>query len=135
MQESIMGLHLFALDADLAALEAELEKAGDAARADTLVELSWHLRQRDCARALALAARAEAAMPAGANPAATARLQLVRGEIKALFADIEGARILLQGALGVFLELGDYVGAGDAEWLLSSAWNESGDRQARDREL
>ncbi|HEX7641552.1 MAG TPA: hypothetical protein VF472_04995 [Burkholderiaceae bacterium] len=131
-----MSFHLFALDDDLAALEALPEKAGEAAEVGVLVELCWHLRQRDCARALALAERAEARM-AGAQclPAAMARLQLVRGEIKALFADIEGARTLLQAALAAFLEEGDYVGAGDAEWLLSSAWNERGDREARDREL
>ena len=131
-----MSLHLFALDKDLAALETLLEKAGDAVEVRVLVELSWHLRQRDCARALALAERAEAAMAyTQYSPVAMARLQLVRGEIKALFADIDGARTLLQAALASFVDAGDYAGAGDAEWLLSSAWNERGDRQARDREL
>jgi diguanylate cyclase (GGDEF)-like protein/PAS domain S-box-containing protein len=131
-----MSLHLFALDEDLAALNALLEKVGEAAEIGVLVELSWHLRQRDCVRALALAERAEAGMAASQySLAAMARLQLVRGEIKALFADIEGARALLQAALATFLDANDYVGAGDAEWLLSSAWNEHGDRKARDREL
>ncbi len=138
MQEWAMSLHLFALDEDLAALETVLERAGDAVEVDTLVALSWHLRQRDCVRALALADRAEAALGSDGRegrPAAHARLQLVRGEVRSLVADIEGARILLEAALDTFLGLSDYVGAGDAEWLLSSAWNERGDRQARDREL
>lgn len=136
MQEWPMSLHLFALDADLAALEAVLERTGEATDVDVLVALAWHLRQRDCTRALALAERAEALLGNNAaRPAALARLQLVRGEVKALFADIDGAKVLLQTALDTFLQLYDYVGAGDAEWLLSSAWHERGDRRERDREL
>lgn len=130
-------MQLFAPDGDLAVLEGVLAKSGDAVELGTLVELSWHLRQRDCPRALALADRAAALIVAqnDAGPIVFARLQLVRGEIRMLFASLEEARQLSNNALAAFAEAGDDVGAGDASWLLSMTWHESGDRDQRDREL
>jgi len=130
-------MQLFALDDNVAVLESVLARQGDIVDAATLVQLSWHLRQRQCARALALADRASAmlASSGGQLPPAFARLQLVRGEIKMLFADLEEAKALAAAAHAAFVLAGDLAGAGDAGWLLSMCWHESGDRIRRDEEL
>jgi len=48
-------LELYAQDEKIAELEARLAALKGSARLAVLVPLSWQLRQRDCARALALA--------------------------------------------------------------------------------
>jgi DNA-binding CsgD family transcriptional regulator len=79
----------------VAAVEAELARAGGVARTRLLVELAWHLRQRDSARAMRLVQEAEAALvPApGGGPARDAllRLALTRCEVAALFCRFDEA--------------------------------------------
>ncbi|GAB3257403.1 EAL domain-containing protein [Chitinimonas naiadis] len=133
-------MELFALDQDVAALESVLPTLEPAVRRDTLVQLSWHLRQRDCARALALADEAEALLAlAGLDtvPAqiSLARLQLVRAEVKALFADFDGAEQLAATAMASFSRFGDPLGVGDGHWLMVSIWLDRGNRQQFDLSL
>ena len=115
----------FIQDEPLAALEADLPLLSNVARFDALVALAWHVRQRDSTRALALAHEALQLLPLldiGAAQArrATARLYLVQGEVKILFAALEEAERLLQSAAQLFESLGDAVGQGDAAWLLAT---------------
>ena len=130
-------MQLFALDDDLAVLEALLAKRGAEIDTGKLVELAWHLRQRDCKRSLALVEQAQIALGATGheNSQLPARLQLVRGEIKVLLADIDEAKALITPALDGFRNLRDWTGAGDACWLLSLASHERGDRVQRDVDL
>ncbi|HEY9102314.1 EAL domain-containing protein [Chitinimonas sp.] len=136
-------MELFALEADLGALEALLPASAGAVRLDILVQLAWQLRQRDCARALTLAQSAEAllqdadmrAIGAGAARAARARLQLVRAEVRALFADFDQAERLVEAAIAEFARLGDPIGQGDGHWLMVSIWLDRGDRRQFDLHL
>ncbi|MEI8326936.1 MAG: tetratricopeptide repeat protein, partial [Betaproteobacteria bacterium] len=90
-----------------------------------LVTLAWHLRQRDCPRALALATQADALL-AGMDEGASerrrlsARLALVRGEISLLFDDLEAAQRCAQAAATAFAEIDDAIGEGDTHWLQAS---------------
>ena len=94
-------------------------------RLEKLVTLAWHWRQRDCQRALAAAQEAQALL-ATLDPSlpehrrCSARLMLVRSEVKLLFADLTTAQQWAAGAASLFLELGDCLGLGDARWLEAS---------------
>jgi DNA-binding CsgD family transcriptional regulator len=82
-------MELHAPASRISALEAQLADARGATRAPLLVELAWHLRQRDSIRALHLADEADAAWGAGTARrelrAGHLRLALVRCEVAALF--------------------------------------------------
>ncbi|MBK6863494.1 MAG: helix-turn-helix domain-containing protein [Ideonella sp.] len=87
----------------VATVEAELARTAGASRIALLVELAWHLRQRDSARALRVVEEAEAALGA-ASPtrparAAQLRIALTRCEIAALFCRHEEAEHWLARAL------------------------------------
>jgi signal transduction histidine kinase len=91
------------------------------------VALAWHLRERDTARALALADAAEAALPADAL-ALRARLCLVRGEAAWLRADLTTAEALSLGSQAEMLRAGDRAGVADASVLQAMIAMERGDR-------
>ena len=115
-------MEFFALDEDLAQLEAQ---ATDSAG---LIALAWALRQRDCERALALAAEAELALQAMPHSKLLRhRLQLLRGEIKWLVGDLAASSNFAQLALQGFSELGNQVGCADAHWLLAAITYDQGD--------
>ena len=88
-------MELHAPASRVAAVEAELGAATGASRVRLLVELAWHLRQRDSPRALRLADEAAAAPArAAATQARRAwdlRLALTRCEVAALFCRYEEA--------------------------------------------
>jgi diguanylate cyclase (GGDEF)-like protein/PAS domain S-box-containing protein len=131
-------LEQFAPDEDVGILEATLVALQGEGRLAALVPLAWNLRQRDCSRALALADEAEAWLDdAGSDPVqrsrVMARLTLVRGEIKALFADLGAAEQLANAGIARFEQLKDPVGTGDGRWLLASIWHDRGDREAVER--
>jgi signal transduction histidine kinase len=111
---------LFPADAELAEAEADAAPA-------RLVWLAWALRQRDPARALALAERAEALLA----PAEQPRLWLVRGEAALLARDFEQALALQQRALQRFIEAGDEIGSADAYWLAASIAADRGELDAQ----
>jgi diguanylate cyclase (GGDEF)-like protein/PAS domain S-box-containing protein len=127
-------LDLFILDDDVAALEGELAARQGDARLAALVPLAWHLRQRDCARALQLADEVEERLSSLRNGGVErsrklARMQLVRAEVMALFADLDGALKQVTSAVESFERLQDPLGAGDGCWLLSVIWQDRGNRQ------
>ncbi len=140
-------MDLFALDDDLAKLQSKLEArlAGSVpfdaqAHAAALTELSWHLRQRDCARALTLADDAHARMAGAALAPAErtrmqARLTLVRAEVMALMADLTGGQQLALAALDLFDSIADASGCGDCHWLLTNIWRDSGESARGDLSL
>ena len=119
-------MDMFALDDDVSQWEAALPPLAGPARLPVLVPLAWHLRQRDGARAVALADEglallaADAALTPAARAARAARLQLVRAEADWLAgrlaeAERHGAAIDAQ-----WRALGDARGRADTHWL--RAW-------------
>jgi PAS domain S-box-containing protein len=95
------------------------------------VDLSWHLRQRDCAQALALADAAQTRLmlhpDARIRRGLMARLTLVRAEVSLLFGEIDSATEGAMGCTTVFAELEDEIGRGDTHWLLASIAVDRGD--------
>lgn len=88
-------MELYAPSSRVATVEAELAVVTGAANTRLLVELAWHLRQRDCTRALRLADEAATALdltPSSRDKRALhLRLSLTRCEIAALFCRIDEA--------------------------------------------
>lgn len=132
-------LAFFATDAEAARLESQGLAAQGMDRVLALVHLAWQLRQRDTARALALAEEAEsvlAGMPwaHAEQRTITARLSLLRAEAKWLFSELDAARQLAESALQAFTELGDgrteAIGRADAHWLLACLAFDAGQGQA-----
>ncbi len=119
-------IEMFALDEDIALWSAELARQqSDAARCTLLLKLNWHLRQRDPARALALAQEAAPlleSLPAPARQLAAARCQLVAAECRWLFGQLHAALELAGQALERMGGDGDAAAAcrADCHWLL--AW-------------
>ena len=136
-----MDLDKFALNEEVARLDAELQDApaGDQ-RLALLVQLAWHLRQRDTKRALRLAGEVEAllqgtGLPAGQKRRIAARMTLVRGEAEWLFARLAQAEPLVLRALDEFGALDDRLGCADAHWLLAWIAVDKGRLDLRDAEL
>jgi signal transduction histidine kinase/tetratricopeptide (TPR) repeat protein len=137
-------MEMFALDDEVARLEAMLTATHGAAQLPALVALAWQLRQRDTLRAVALAQAAQALLAAAppADAAAmqeqqriTARLQLVHGEAKWLFAKLDAAQTLGDMALDAFILLKDDIGCADAHWLLAAVAIDTGNHKCRDTHL
>lgn len=133
-------MELFALNDEVAALEAALSRLEGAARLEALIPLAWQLRERHSERALKLADKAQALL-AGTNIGVAerqrsgARLRLVRGEINWLFTDLDAAQTQAKAAIATFAQLGDPIGTGDGKWLLVSVCNDRGQWQQRDEWL
>ncbi|MEQ1515578.1 MAG: ATP-binding protein [Usitatibacteraceae bacterium] len=124
-------MELFALTDEVVELEDALRSLRGPARLTSLIGLAWQLRQRDCRRALVLADEAEVLLQAGVAAGteerrAIARLRLVRGETRWLFADLETAERDARTAIETFTTLGDHVGTGDGQWVLASILIELG---------
>ena len=116
---------MFVVDAQLAQLEAAVPSPQESARPQPMIELAWHLRQRDTARALKLACGARALLaelPDAERSVADARLMLIEGEAKWLAAELDAARTLADSACLAFDRQGDAAGSADARWL--RAWIE-----------
>jgi DNA-binding CsgD family transcriptional regulator len=96
-------MELHAPAARVAAVETELARSAGAPDPRLLVELAWHLRQRDATRALRLVEEAEAALGSIASTrearAARLRLALTRCEVAALFCRFDEAEHWLARAL------------------------------------
>jgi diguanylate cyclase (GGDEF)-like protein/PAS domain S-box-containing protein len=125
-----------ALDAQLAGLAQQ----PGTARFTTQMEVCWHLRQRDCARALDMADEIEALLssvdlPEVEKDVCKGRLLLVRAEVNALFADLSEAEVMIHAAIGLFDGANDAIGRGDARWLLSFVATEQGFEQKSDEAL
>ncbi len=133
-------LELFALNESVTALEATLISFNGEARLDVLIALAWHLRQRDCQRALLLASEADLVLshaviePLG-RELRLARLSLVRAEVCWLFGELDTALAHADSAISVFERHGDTIGSGDARWLLVSVEVDRGNTAQRDLRL
>jgi signal transduction histidine kinase len=133
-------MEMFTLDEELARLETELPLVHGAARLTVLTPLCWQLRQRDTQRALALADEAQALLPHCAlseseQELISARLLLVRAEIKWLFAELTSAEAFAKQALHQFTRHDDLIGTADAHWLLAWIAGDHGHTAARDAGL
>lgn len=133
-------MKLFALDDEVMKLEAELPSRRDVDQLKILVTLSWHLRQRNTRRSLALSDAAKALLPQVALPEhehqrIDARLRLVRSEAKWLFGDLDEAEEQANEALRMFSLLDDGIGSADAHWLLGFIANDRGDQSTSVAEL
>jgi signal transduction histidine kinase len=117
----------FASTEEVEQMEADLASAEGAARLPHLLALAWQMRQRDCARALALADETEelqSKFDIASLVGQGLRLMLIRGEVKWLFGELDAAQSLAQAALQGFSNLQDVLGAADAHWLLAwVAWD------------
>lgn len=115
-------VELYATDDAVAALDVLLATAAGFSRDAFLVELAWHLRQRDSGRALELADDAQRGLGARKDPDALRlrlRLVLVKAEALTLRGVLGDHEALVERARSGFRELDDHVGEGDA--LLSGA--------------
>ena len=114
-------MELYGLDEDVAQHEAMLAALSGPDRLAALVPLAWYLRQRDSARALALAAEGSGWLDAAGDGAEVARhrarLGLVRSEIAILQGRYDEAQAALADAMAAFAVLDDPIGLGDAELI------------------
>jgi signal transduction histidine kinase len=118
-------MEMFALNEEVAQLTAALPETRGVARLTALVTLAWHLRQRDCRQAQTLAEEAAvllatSSLPEPERQRSAARLDLVRGEMKWLFAELDAAMTLATSALATFTRLHDDLACADAHWLMAS---------------
>ena len=96
-------MEMFALEHDVAQWESALLPLRGAGRVPLLLLLSWHLRQRDGNRAIALSEEAHLLLPladfdAAALEQARARLQLVQAEVAWLQGALDSAESLAMAA-------------------------------------
>lgn len=118
-------MELFVANDELVALEARLATLQGVPRLAARIELAWHLRQRDSARALSLADQADLELPRlelteFERRQFCARLALMRAEVKLLAGDLPVALQWLQLAAQEFQDLEDRLGQGDVAWLETS---------------
>lgn len=118
-------MELFVSNDDVAVLEGRLATLHGTPRLVARVELAWHLRQRDSARALSLAEQAELELTQLGSTELqrhqfSARLALTRAEVKLLQGDLPAAQHWARFAARGFEDLQDYLGRGDVCWLETS---------------
>ncbi|MEN9865467.1 MAG: hypothetical protein RL748_1057, partial [Pseudomonadota bacterium] len=145
-------MEIFVLNDAVTHLELALPSSQGEARLTQLIELAWHLRQRNTNRALALADEAEACLsatkdyepehgqeyepehvhePRPERQAAffRARLQLIRAEAKWLHGDLDSSWQLVQAALAGFTAQQDAIGISDAHWVLAAIETDRGNME------
>lgn len=134
------SVELFARSETVAALAAAVPDLAGVAQLEAMVELGWHLRQRDPPEALRwldaatrLLPEVESVDPAGAG--LRARIALARAEASWLAGDLDGAETWLDQTFSQFAATGNRVGCGDAQWLAAFVWKDRGDLARRDAAL
>jgi len=131
-------VELFALDEELARWEAELSQAEGLGRLALLSRLAWHTRQRDVARAAALAAEAAALahlLPSSQRRVLGARRQLIQAEARFLAGELDAAASQADLAMLEFARNNDRPGAADTHGLLAWIAVDRGDSAGCDNEL
>ena len=133
-------MRMFISNDEVALLEQELAGLVGTAHLQVLVELAWHLRQRNTRRALELAELAEARLASSALQLAqreqlAARLLLVRAKAKWLYALLDDACALVEKILPEMQRLHDLCGEVDAHWLRSLIANDQGEPKRAAQEL
>ena len=127
-------MDLFALDDVLQHCEVRLAAAlDDATRLPLMLELAWHLRQRNSRQARQLCEQAQPIMNDMAGAFAPlqlaemrARWQLIEAECAWLFGQLPEANAAAQQALQEFIDIDNQLGIFDAHWLLSFICAEQG---------
>ncbi|WP_338847430.1 ATP-binding protein [Massilia sp. W12] len=114
-------MSMFVHDSEL----AELEMPQASADLHAQIRLAWGLRQRDTRRAWALATQLLAQLRPQQS-AQQARLLLVQGEAKWLFAELDAARDFARQALQIFSDIQDGSGVCDCHWLLAAVLLDQG---------
>ncbi|HZX26245.1 MAG TPA: GAF domain-containing protein, partial [Telluria sp.] len=133
-------MEMFTVDDHVVRWETELLSRHGGERLPLLVNLAWHLRQRDQARALQLADEALSWLPAanlGTHEAARIRLRLalVSAEAHWLCGALDDAMGEAESILQRFADLPDDEGRADAHWLLGWISIDRGDHARCTREL
>jgi signal transduction histidine kinase/tetratricopeptide (TPR) repeat protein len=133
-------MEMYVTNDEVIQLQAGLVALNGSARLFGLVRLAWYQSERDTHQALACADEAENLLQrlnldARQKKVLHARLMLVRGIARWLFAEPEQATELAQAALTVFQEQHDDTGCADAWWLLAWIENARGEAVLRDRYL
>nr|WP_316642543.1 ATP-binding protein [uncultured Roseateles sp.] len=126
---------LFDDDDALARLEADLPGLSGADHAAATAHLAWQLRERDTARALALARQLKLPDPETSETALRPRLQLLEAEARRLFGEFAAGFEAAQAAWAAFEALGDTLGCADAHWVLAQLHAARGEAAAGNREL
>ncbi|MYN10576.1 ATP-binding protein [Pseudoduganella aquatica] len=133
-------MDMFAGEDDVAQWEVALLPLRGVARLPVLLPLAWHLRQRDSARADALAAEALALLPettldAPARTALAARMHLAQAEVLWLRGALDAAETAAHLAFEQLCALDEHAGCADAHWLQAWIAIDRGDHERRDAEL
>jgi diguanylate cyclase (GGDEF)-like protein len=128
-------MDLFVPNEEINLLERRVNALQGSARLVALVTLAWHVRLRDCERALELADEAQSLLDSFdithlQQRQLLARLLLLRSEVKLMFADLPAAQALAQDAEVVFSEVNDFLGMGDVSWLKTSIAGDLGDEES-----
>lgn len=129
-------MQMFIHNDDLQLLQSQLEHTSQSVEVETrlllMVEMAWHMRQRDTRYALALVDQVSSelvklSIDDALRQQLTARMLLVRGEAKWLFAELSAAAVFAQDALQIFSALQDHIGCADSRWLQAWVANDRGD--------
>lgn len=136
----MQDLQLFVLNAEADQLDAQLADMEGVQRLKGVVELAWHLRQRDCKRTCALLDEAQTLLATTEaseteRSYATARIALIRAEERLVFAELDTALQLAETASSAFEQLGDRLGMGDAMWTRATISIDRGEGEKADRAL
>jgi diguanylate cyclase (GGDEF)-like protein len=125
-------MKLFVTDSDMPALEAAAASASKQRRSLHVVELAWHLRQRDPQRAKTLVTEIEpmlSGLESRLHDQTVARIELLRAELCIGSGEIAAALTHAQNAQAAFKTLEDRVGFSDTAFTLSAIANEHGARE------
>ena len=127
-------MDLFVLDDEVAQWETVLLRLTGAERLPVLVPLAWHLRQRDCVRAVALAREGlvllfAAGLAPGDLAATAARLELVAAEAAWLAGELDAAERMAIEIGAQMLACADWRGVADTHWLRAWIAIDRGDHQ------
>ena len=133
-------MDMFILNDEVEQREAALPALNGDAHIEALIQLAWHLRQRDTQHAITLAERAKTLLgpcnfSALEKRKLNARLALIYAEARWLFADLTGAEALAIDTLNEFNSLQDSRGCADAHWLLAWIAVDSGKLTESDRQF
>ncbi len=122
LQDVKVRMEIFAQIDEVARLETALVQREGTALALTRIELAWHVRQRESARALQLVAQASEELDRMRHvplPGWRMRVHLIVAESHYLASELDVAHDLLQTALAGYAALNDPVGTADTLLLLA----------------
>lgn len=121
-------------DDALKVLEEAFAVAGPGVDAEQLLELAWHLRQRNGPRAVLLTHRASAQLEASGDtsPSMKGWGLLVQAEVSWHSGDLTSAASALNAALDCFAAARDGIGLCEAHVVSGMMAHEAGDRTRRD---